>query len=380
MHAVPPTPPQRRCPGPPSAPPTTTKGRHRPHLSESSADRRIPRPSPLVPTPRPLRIGGLGLRKAGPDQPQKYNYRFKHMTTVGEPIEPEVWRWYYNVVGKGEAVIVDTWWQTETGGFIGASLPGLQPMKPGSCGPGALGIFPIIYDEDGNEVPSGSGKGGNICIRNPWPGFMQTVWGDPERFIDTYFRKYCKDPDSKDWHDWPYLTGDGAMQAEDGYYRIVGRVDDVINVSGHRLGTKELEAAALTVEAVGEAAAVPAYDELKGRVPELYISLKPGFESTPDIEDQVKKTISRIIGPIARPSHVWVANDLPKTRSGKIMRRVIAAISNFMDIGDTTTLANPEVVEEVRMEVQSAKARAGEVPEGVPEEVQAELRRFGEEG
>ena len=320
------------------------------------------------------------LRKAGPDQPQKYNYRFKHMTTVGEPIEPEVWRWYYNVVGKGEAVIVDTWWQTETGGFIGASLPGLQPMKPGSCGPGALGIFPIIYDEDGNEVPSGSGKGGNICIRNPWPGFMQTVWGDPERFIDTYFRKYCKDPDSKDWHDWPYLTGDGAMQAEDGYYRIVGRVDDVINVSGHRLGTKELEAAALTVEAVGEAAAVPAYDELKGRVPELYISLKPGFESTPDIEDQVKKTISRIIGPIARPSHVWVANDLPKTRSGKIMRRVIAAISNFMDIGDTTTLANPEVVEEVRMEVQSAKARAGEVPEGVPEEVQAELRRFGEEG
>ena len=320
------------------------------------------------------------LRKAGPDQPQKYNYRFKHMTTVGEPIEPEVWRWYYNVVGKGEAVIVDTWWQTETGGFIGASLPGLQPMKPGSCGPGALGIFPIIYDEDGNEVPSGSGKGGNICIRNPWPGFMQTVWGDPERFIDTYFRKYCKDPDSKDWHDWPYLTGDGAMQAEDGYYRIVGRVDDVINVSGHRLGTKELEAAALTVEAVGEAAAVPAYDELKGRVPELYISLKPGFESTPDIEDQVKKTISRIIGPIARPSHVWVANDLPKTRSGKIMRRVIAAISNFMDIGDTTTLANPEVVEEVRMEVQSAKAKAGEVPEGVPEEVQAELRRFGEEG
>ena len=316
------------------------------------------------------------LRKAGPDEPQKYSYRFKHMTTVGEPIEPEVWRWYYNVVGKGEAVIVDTWWQTETGGFIGASLPGLQPMKPGSCGPGALGIFPIIYDEDGNEVPSGSGKGGNICIRNPWPGFMQTVWGDPERFIETYFRKYCKDPDSKDWHDWPYLTGDGAMQAEDGYYRIVGRVDDVINVSGHRLGTKELEAAALTVEAVGEAAAVPAYDELKGRVPELYISLKPGFESTPDIEDQVKKTISRIIGPIARPSHVWVAKDLPKTRSGKIMRRVIAAISNFMDIGDTTTLANPEVVEEVRMEVQSAKAKAGEVPD----EVQAELRRFGEEG
>ena len=319
------------------------------------------------------------MRKAGPDEPAKYNYHFKHMTTVGEPIEPAVWRWYHEVVGKEEAVIVDTWWQTETGGFIGSTLPALQPMKAGSCGPGVLGIFPAIYDEDGNEVEAGSGRGGNICIRNPWPGFMQTVWGDPERFVDTYFRKYCKDPDSKDWHDWPYLTGDGAMQAQDGYYRIVGRVDDVINVAGHRLGTKELESAALTVEAVGEAAAVPAYDELKGRVPELYVSLKPGFDSTTDAEEQVKKAVTQIIGPIARPSHVWVAQDLPKTRSGKIMRRVIAAVSNFMDVGDTTTLANPEVVEELRKAVQSAKVKAGQVPKGVPEAVQEELRRFGEE-
>ena len=140
-------------------------------------------------------------------------------------------------------------------------------MKPGSCGPGALGIYPVILDEDGNEVEPGSGKAGNICISNPWPGFMQTVYGDPDRFVATYFAKYNKDPDSKDWRDWPYMTGDGAMQAADGYFRIVGRIDDVINVAGHRLGTKELESAALTVEAVGEAAAVPAYDELKGRVP-----------------------------------------------------------------------------------------------------------------
>ena len=301
------------------------------------------------------------------------------MTTVGEPIEPEVWKWYHEVVGRGEAVIVDTWWQTENGGFLGSTLPALQPMKPGSCGPGVLGIYPAIYDEDGNEVEAGSGKAGNICIRNPWPGFMQTVWGDPERFIDTYFRKYCKDANSKDWHDWPYLTGDGATKASDGYFRILGRVDDVINVAGHRLGTKELESAALTVEAVGEAAAVPAYDEIKGRVPEIYISLKPGYSPSPEIEQQVRKATEQIIGPIARPAHVWVTNDLPKTRSGKIMRRVIASISNFMDAGDTTTLANPEVVEEIRKQVQVAKVKAGRVPAGVPKEVQEELRRFGEE-
>ena len=318
------------------------------------------------------------LRKTGPDEPAKYDYKFKHMTTVGEPIEPEVWRWYYDVVGKGEAAIVDTWWQTETGGFIGTTLPGLQDMKPGSCGPGALGIYGVIYDEDGNEVEAGSGKGGNICIRNPWPGFMQTIWGDPDRFVSTYFQKYNKDPNSKDWHDWPYFTGDGAMQAADGYFRIVGRVDDVINVAGHRLGTKELESAALTVEEVGEAAAVPAYDELKGRVPEVFVSLKPGYEAGPEVEERVKKATAQIIGPIARPAHVWVTNDLPKTRSGKIMRRVIASISNFIDVGDTTTLANPEVVEEIRIAVQKAKVDAGIVPKNVPQEVINEIRRFGE--
>ncbi len=319
------------------------------------------------------------LRKAGPDEPQKYNYHFKHMTTVGEPIEPEVWRWYYEVVGKREAAIVDTWWQTETGGFIGTTLPALQPMKPGSCGPGALGIFPVILDDDGNEVEPGSGRAGNICISNPWPGFMQTVWGDPDRFVATYFEKYRKDPKSTDWRDWPYVTGDGAMQAADGYFRIVGRVDDVINVAGHRLGTKELESAALTVEAVSEAAAVPAYDELRGRVPEMYVSLKPGYEASAAVEDEVKNAIRQIIGPIARPAHVWVTTDLPKTRSGKIMRRVIASISNFMDVGDTTTLANPEVVDEVRVAVQSAKVKAGDVPKDLPESARQEILRFGGE-
>ena len=319
------------------------------------------------------------LRKAGPDEPAKYDYHFKHMTTVGEPIEPAVWRWYHEVVGKREAVIVDTWWQTETGGFIGTTVPALQPMKPGSCGPGALGIHPVILDEDGNKVEAGSGKAGNICIQNPWPGFMQTIYGDPERFVDTYFAKFCRDRNSKDWRDWPYVTGDGAMEAADGYFRIIGRLDDVINVAGHRLGTKELESAVLTVEAIGEAAAVPAFDELKGRVPEMYISLKPGYEAITDVEEQAKRAITQIIGPIARPAHIWVTEDLPKTRSGKIMRRVIASISNFVDVGDTTTLANPEVVEDIRLQVQSAKVKQGVVPREIPKEMEEELKRFGAE-
>ncbi len=291
------------------------------------------------------------LRKAGPDEPAKYNYHFKHMTTVGEPIEPEVWKWYHEVVGKGEAVIVDTWWQTETGGFLCSTMPALQGMKPGSAGPGMPGIHPIIYDEEGQEVPRGSGKAGNIVIQNPWPGIFQTIWGDRERYVDTYFAKYNKDPHSKDWRDWPYFPGDAAVEAPDGYFRILGRVDDVINVAGHRLGTKELESACLVVEAVAEAAVVPVSDELKGKVPDIYVSLKPGFGAV-GVDRQVVAAIETNIGKIARPKHVYVVPDMPKTRSGKIMRRVLSAISNSQDVGDVTTLANPEIVEHVRRMVQ----------------------------
>jgi acetyl-CoA synthetase len=312
------------------------------------------------------------LRKAGPDEPQKYNYHFKHMTTVGEPIEPEVWRWYHEVVGKGEAAIVDTWWQTETGGFLCSTMPALHPMKPGSAGPAMPGIHPVVYDEDGNDVPAGSGKAGNICICNPWPGAFQTIWGDRERYVSTYYAKYCKNPRSKDWRDWPYFPGDGALQAQDGYYRILGRVDDVINVAGHRLGTKELESAALTVEEIAEAAVVPVADELRGRVPDMYVSLKPGYAADQAVEGKVIQAIETIIGRIARPKHVYIVPDMPKTRSGKIMRRVLAAISNTMNIGDVTTLANPEVVEEVRQMVQGeGMVATQEAPE--------DIRRFGEE-
>jgi acetyl-CoA synthetase len=312
------------------------------------------------------------LRKAGADEPKKYNYRFKHMTTVGEPIEPEVWRWYYDVVGKREAVIVDTWWQTETGGFLCTTKPALDPMKPGSAGPPALGIYPVIWDDNGKEVKAGSHTAGNICIRNPWPGIMQTIWGDPERFVTQYYKKYCKDPQSKDWRDWPYYAADGAVIPPDGYYRILGRVDDVINVAGHRLGTKELESACLTVPEIAEAAVVPVVDEVKGRVPEVYISLKPGVLPNKTVQDKVLSTIETMIGKIARPKRIHIVPDMPKTRSGKIMRRVLAAISNQMDTGDITTLANPDIVAQIRQLVQGRAVKP--LKEG-PEDI----KRFGEQ-
>ncbi len=209
-------------------------------------------------------------------------------------------------------------------------------------------------------MPRGSGRAGNLCIVNPWPGMTQGIWGDRDRFVRTYFAKYNRDPGSVDWRDWPYMAGDGAMEAADGYFRILGRIDDVINVAGHRLGTKELESAALSVGGVVEAAVVAALDPVKGRIPEMYVSTDRGADPR-QIAARVGEAITREIGPIARPRHVWVVADLPKTRSGKIMRRILAAISNGQgDVGDITSLANPEAVESVR-----ALVEAGKAPEGV---------------
>ncbi len=307
------------------------------------------------------------LRKLGPEEPRKYKHHFKCMTTVGEPIEPEAWRWYYHEVGKGQAAITDTWWQTETGGFLCTTIPALHAMKPGSAGPGAPGIHPVILDENGEEVPAGSVRAGNICIRNPWPGIMQTIWGDPDRYVRTYYARYNKNPASKDWRDWPYLAGDGALLAADGYFRILGRIDDVINVAGHRLGTKEIESACLTVPEIAEAAVVPVMDETKGRVPEVYVALKPGIQPSDDISARVIKANEELIGKIARPKRVYIVPDMPKTRSGKIMRRVLASISNRKDVGDVTTLANPQVVEEIREMVQGKEkpVTQGEIPDDI---------------
>jgi len=292
------------------------------------------------------------LRKFGPDEPQKYNYHFKHMTTVGEPIEPQVWKWYYEVVGKGEAIIVDTWWQTENGGFLCSTVPAIKPMKPGSAGPGVPGIHPIIYDEDGKEIKRGDGKAGNICIQNPWPGAFQTIWRGRDRYVAQYYEKYCTNKNSKDWRDWPYLAGDAAVEDDDGYYRILGRIDDVINVSGHRLGTKEIEAAAILVDEVAEAAVIPVADEIKGKVPDLYVALRPGNEASKELAQKISDKICDAIGKIAKPKNVWIVPDMPKTRSGKIMRRVLASLSNEKDVGDVSTLANPQIVAEIKEMVQ----------------------------
>jgi len=208
---------------------------------------------------------------------------------------------------------------------------------------------------------------------------MQTVWGQPERFLSVYYQKYNKDPQSKDWRDWPYFAGDGAVRAPDGYYRILGRVDDVINVAGHRLGTKEIESAALTVPEIAEAAAVPVIDDIRGRVVEVYVSLKPGYEASPEMAAKVTGAVETEIGKIARPKNVWIVPDMPKTRSGKIMRRIIAAVSNFTDVGDVTTLANPEVVDGIRHQVQAAKVAKDEVPRELSDTEKAEIQAFGSE-
>ncbi len=298
------------------------------------------------------------LRRLGPEEPRRHDLKFRLMTTVGEPIEPEVWRWYFEEVGRRGAVVVDTWWQTETGGFLCSTWPALHAMKPGSTGPGVPGIHPVVLDENGRPLSAGAGRAGNICIPHPWPGLMQTIWGDPDRFVEQYFRKYNRDPRSTDWRDWPYFAGDGALLAADGYFRILGRVDDVINVAGHRLGAKEIESACLLVPEVAEAAVVPVADELKGRVPEVYVALRHGVSEPPEeVRRRVVLAIETAIGKIARPRRVHVVADMPKTRSGKILRRVLAGLSNGTDTGDTSTLANPEVVERIRSTVLEAASR-----------------------
>ncbi len=311
------------------------------------------------------------LRKTGPDEPKKYRYRFKHMTTVGEPIEPETWRWYHESVGKSQAVIVDTWWQTETGGFLCSTIPALDPMKPGSAGPPRSASTLSSSTSTGRRcrsvrtrraISAFGIRGRESCRRSGATGTAS--WRRS-------YSKYCRNPESKDWRDWPYFAADGALLAPDRYYRILGRVDDVINVAGHRLGTKELESACLTVDGVAEAAVVPVVDEVKGRMPAVYISLKPGVSDGKRVAAEVVTTLETMIGKIARPKAVHVVSDLPKTRSGKIMRRVLAAISNNMKTGDVTTLANPEIVEVIRLEVQGTEPVL--LREG-PEDV----RRFGE--
>ena len=261
----------------------------------------------------------------------------KLLGTVGEPINPEAWKWYYQVVGEEKCPIVDTWWQTETGGILISPLPGATDMKPGSATLPFFGIQPSIVDNQ-STVLEGMAEG-NLIITDSWPGQMRTVYGDHQRFIDTYFSTF----------DNVYFTGDGAKRDEDGYYWITGRVDDVINVSGHRLGTAEIESALVSHESVAEAAVVGFPHDIKGQGIYAYVTLKTGIEGNAELNDSLLKTVSALISPIAKPEVIQWAPNLPKTRSGKIMRRILRKIAaNEIDnLGDISTLADPGAVKEL---------------------------------
>ena len=257
--------------------------------------------------------------------------------TVGEPINPEAWEWYYRVVGGQQCPIVDTWWQTETGGILITPLVGATPLKPGSATRPFFGIQPALLDDEGNEV-DGAGVG-NLVIRRSWPGQMRTVYGDHERFVSTYFARYPG----------YYMTGDGARRDEDGYYWITGRVDDVINVSGHRMGTAEVESALVLHDLVAEAAVVGYPHEIKGQGIYGYVTLMVGSDPSDELKRDLVNLVRKEIGPFAAPDIIQWAPGLPKTRSGKIMRRILRKIaaSEIDDLGDTSTLADPSVVDDL---------------------------------
>jgi acetyl-CoA synthetase len=290
--------------------------------------------------------------KWGEEHVEDYDFDFRHMTTVGEPIQPEAWLWYYSNIGDEDAVIVDTWWQTENGGHLITNLPAIQDMKPGSAGKPAPGIEPALLDDNGNEIEPASGQAGNLVVQRPWPGMLQTVYGDDERFISEYWEDFS-DTDSDDWHDWVYKSGDGAVQAEDEYYRVLGRLDDVMNVSGHRLGTMELESAIAEVEDVAESAVAARDHPEKGTVPDVYVTVREGADESEAVKEAIVESVEDEIGSFARPANIVFVDDLPKTRSGKIMRRLLEDISNDEELGNTSTLRDPSVPEDIRDQVQA---------------------------
>ncbi len=274
----------------------------------------------------------------GPEYPARHDLSsLRLLGTVGEPINPEAWMWYHQHIGGGRCPIVDTWWQTETGMIMITPLPGLTTTKPGSATLPFPGIEPDILDEAGNPVPVG--QGGYLVIRRPWPSISRTLWGDPERYVNTYFSKYGPSI---------YVTGDGAKRDEDGYFWILGRVDDVLNVAGHRLGTMELESALVAHPAVAEAAVIGVSHEIKGQVPVAFVSVRSGYTPSEQLAEELRQHVAETIGPIARPERVIFVADLPKTRSAKIMRRLLRDIAEGRVLGDTTTLTDPAVVEEIK--------------------------------
>jgi acetyl-CoA synthetase len=259
----------------------------------------------------------------------------KLLGTVGEPINPEAWLWYHKVVGDSRCPIVDTWWQTETGACLISPLPGATDLKPGSASKPFFGIMPEVLDEKGN-VLQGECEG-RLCMKDSWPGQMRTVYGDHQRFIDTYFSQ----------HDGKYFTGDGCRRDADGYYWITGRLDDIIIVSGHNLGTAEIESALVAHHKVAEAAVVGYPHEIKGQGLYCYVTLKAGENGSETLTQELKQLVRKIIGPLATPDLIHYTPGLPKTRSGKIMRRILRKVAEnqFENLGDTSTLADPSVVQ-----------------------------------
>ncbi|ADE04845.1 acetate--CoA ligase [Haloferax volcanii] len=270
--------------------------------------------------------------------------------TVGEPINPRAWKWYYKHIGNEDCPVVDTWWQTETGGMMITTLPGIKKMKPGSAGPPLPGIDAQIVDTSGKQVDAG--RAGYLTVNKPWPGMLRTLYKNDERFIQEYWQEYS-DTDSDDPDDWVYFPEDGAKIDGDDYITILGRVDDVINVSGHRLGTMEIESAIVGVEGVAEAAVVGGNHEVKGEAVYAYVITEEGQDEDDEMRGRIIEGVEDAIGPIARPEMVVFTPELPKTRSGKIMRRLLEEIANGEELGDTTTLRNPEVVESIQRQVES---------------------------
>ena len=265
--------------------------------------------------------------------------------TVGEPINPRAWKWYYKHIGDESCPIVDTWWQTETGGMMLTTLPAIGEMKPGSAGPPLPGVSADIVDVRGSPV--GAGEAGYLVVNKPWPGMLRTLYNNDDRFINEYWREYSQ-VDSDDSADWVYFPEDGAKLDEDGYFTVLGRVDDVLNVSGHRLGTMEIESAIVGVEGVAEAAVVGGDHEIKGEAVYAYVITEDGYEEGEELRERVIEGVEDAIGPIARPEKVVFTPELPKTRSGKIMRRLLENIANDDELGDTSTLRNPEIVDDIQ--------------------------------
>jgi acetyl-CoA synthetase len=286
----------------------------------------------------------------GVEFPQKHDLSsLRLLGSVGEPINPEAWMWYWEFIGTERCPIVDTWWQTETGAILITPLPGITPLKPGSATFPFPGVVADVYDEQGNSVPLGGG--GYLVLNRPWPAIARTIWGDPDRYAETYFSKYGNEV---------YVAGDGAKRDEEGYYWLLGRIDDVMNVAGHRLSTYEIESALVDNSKVAEAAVVSRPDELVGEAIVAFVTLKSGIEGTEEVAKELRAHVGTKIGKIARPHGIIFTADLPKTRSGKIMRRLLRDVAHGRPLGDVTTLANSEIVDAIHTMVDSGPSTGEE--------------------